>query len=160
MFEGMKVNMSLDAFIAHWDDPDPWAVTKHEWHVRFAQLGLPDEYLVLIDPVVRMIWFEKRRERGLPIPGPNPPAQTSESEEPSEGHVGPMTRKLARVLRWKRVTSHVTIRGLSRATGLNPSTISRTERERRSPTVDELDRIAGALDYSIASMIEHARTLE
>jgi transcriptional regulator with XRE-family HTH domain len=43
-------------------------------------------------------------------------------------------------------------------TGIHPSVLSRIEREQRSITIDELERIAAALDYPIANIVERARS--
>jgi DNA-binding Xre family transcriptional regulator len=149
--------MSLEEFMAHWDDPDPWAVPKRVWESRFTELGfLPQNFFVLTDPEVRAMYFERKREETAAAVDPAPSGEIVPNRRTIA--IGALSRKIARVLRWKRLTSNVKLREMSRMTGIHPSVLSRIEREQRSITIDELERIAAALDYPIANIVERARS--
>ncbi len=134
--------MSLGEFVALWDDDDPWVVPSRVWETRFAMKGTPERSYLLTQPEMRMLDLKtvlsiKPRRRGR-----------TDSMLP---------KRLAFVVRMERMRQGKTIRGLSRASGVDAAMLSRFEGGRIDLRIAEFDRICRALDRFPALLLERAR---
>ena len=139
--------------------PPPTAHSPLEWQRIFNLTGLPPRYQEFIDPLVHKIAREFRAERGEPEPWAaletgHVETDLSHSGEPQA--VGIFAKHLADVIRWQRYRARRKMRSVAAGAALTVSTRSRIERGQRAMTVDELARIAGALDLPITMLVELA----
>ena len=67
-----------------------------------------------------------------------------------------IAREVARLLRAERVRQKISMRQLSRMSGISQSMISYVEHDKSSPTLDSLLRIANALDIDLADLMRKA----
>lgn len=63
-----------------------------------------------------------------------------------------------KILTWQaRIEKHLTLIQLAAMTGISKSTLNNIENGRTSPTLDQLDAIAKALDVRITDLFEAER---
>jgi transcriptional regulator with XRE-family HTH domain len=69
---------------------------------------------------------------------------------------GGVRARLAANMRRLRVAHHQSLSDLARSTGVSKATLSGIERGRANPTIDTLTALAGALQVSIAELLQEA----
>ena len=74
----------------------------------------------------------------------------------ARAHAGWVMRRVGQAIRMERANAHYTMDDVAALTGLSMATLSRIERGTRAARLDQLVRIAAAMDISVFRLIEGA----
>lgn len=156
-------DLPLDEWVQLFGDDDPWSVSPSEWDYRLnSGRGVPRGSVALTDLEYReMVRDDDESPTGQAIRRIDERVallNREKNDQPVEPDT--LSDRLATAIRFRRVSTRLRLREVSRMTGISSSLLSRIELGTRQVTVGELESIANALGSTPSALLERAQAVQ